>query len=100
MLLSRNTNSLSSETLQWLRDLRESKDATIRVEKCDVADETQLASSLAAIKTDMPPVKGVIHGGMVLRVRYNFYFLQTPSTIVLNFESKPNPPTRMSYSKT
>jgi short-subunit dehydrogenase len=84
VLLSRNTSSLSSDTLQWLQDLRESNDTTIRVEKCDVADESQLASSLAAIKTDLPPVKGIIHGGMVLRVCSHFYILQTQKSLFSN----------------
>lgn len=87
VLLSRNTDSLSPGTLRWLQELRESKGTLVRVEKCDISDENQLASSLAAISTDMPPIKGVIHGGMVLRVSVIFHSFLLPVNIVCRYGS-------------
>ncbi|KAL8653433.1 MAG: hypothetical protein Q9226_003851 [Calogaya cf. arnoldii] len=38
-----------------------------RVYTCDVADTDALRNALARMKGEMPPIKGVIHGAMVLR---------------------------------
>lgn len=42
--------------------------ANIVVKKCDVAIPTAVNSLINEELKDMPPVKGVIHGAMVLRV--------------------------------
>ena len=42
--------------------------ATIAVHKCDVADKGQLEALIKGCAETMPPIRGVIHGVMVLRV--------------------------------
>lgn len=40
--------------------------------KCDVADESQMKEAASFCLNNLPPVKGVIHAGMVLRVSFGF----------------------------
>lgn len=49
--------------------------ANIIVRRCDVADRTSVENLIANGMADMPDVKGVIHGAMVLRVS-SLLFLQ------------------------
>lgn len=36
---------------------------------CDISDESQLAKALESCAQEMPPIRGVIQGAMVLQVR-------------------------------
>ena len=42
--------------------------AHIVVRRCDVADRADVESLISTGLTDMPPVRGIIHGAMVLHV--------------------------------
>ncbi|GME49746.1 ketoacyl-synt-domain-containing protein [Neofusicoccum parvum] len=39
----------------------------VKAVSCDIADETDVARAVAACSLDMPPIRGVIQGAMVLR---------------------------------
>jgi NAD(P)-dependent dehydrogenase (short-subunit alcohol dehydrogenase family) len=43
----------------------------IIVQKCDVSDESQVRNWLKDLETSIPPICGVIHAAMVLRVCSN-----------------------------
>ncbi|KAB5536494.1 hypothetical protein GE09DRAFT_1290796 [Coniochaeta sp. 2T2.1] len=49
-----------------VRDL-EAKDVKVAVYRCDVSDAASLDAAMEQCRVEMPPVRGVIHGGMVLR---------------------------------
>ncbi|KAM3075032.1 hypothetical protein ACMFMF_005715 [Clarireedia jacksonii] len=42
--------------------------ATLHIMTCDVGDETQVRTAIEKCKQNLPPIKGVIQGAMVLRV--------------------------------
>lgn len=42
--------------------------ANIVVRRCDVADKADVESLISTGLTDLPPVRGIIHGAMVLNV--------------------------------
>lgn len=42
--------------------------ASVYVEPCDVADEASVAALVSRIQSTLPPIKGLIHAAMVLRV--------------------------------
>jgi NADPH:quinone reductase-like Zn-dependent oxidoreductase len=41
---------------------------TLHIVKCDITDKTSVSNAAAICQTSLPPVKGIIHAGMVLRV--------------------------------
>jgi len=41
----------------------------VTVYNCDVGDQAGLTQTIVKCRQELPPIKGVIHGGMVLRVR-------------------------------
>jgi NAD(P)-dependent dehydrogenase (short-subunit alcohol dehydrogenase family) len=49
-------------------DMREQYDAIITPIKCDVGDENQVWSLVEFCESALPPIRGVIHAAMVLRV--------------------------------
>ncbi|KAF8439511.1 hypothetical protein BGX38DRAFT_875482 [Terfezia claveryi] len=65
VLLSRS--GLNNSSASQLVDKLSSRGVTVKVCKCDIGDAGQLARVLATVATTMPPIRGVIHGGMVLR---------------------------------
>jgi hypothetical protein len=55
-------------------DALNSKGANIVVRSCDVANRASVDQLLSGGLTDLPPVRGIIHGAMVLHVRlYRLY---------------------------
>jgi hypothetical protein len=48
--------------------LREKYEAEIVVESCDSSSSSQTRALLEKIRNDMPPLRGIIHGAMVLYV--------------------------------
>jgi len=50
-----------------LVDKLTSQGVTVKVFKCDVGNIGQLTDALATAAATMPPIRGVIHGGMVLK---------------------------------
>jgi hypothetical protein len=67
ILLSRSASSQNPGLESLIGELR-SVGAKILLAGCDVADRSQLAMTLKDCGTQMPPIKGVIQGAMVLRV--------------------------------
>lgn len=47
--------------------------AEVAVFKCDVGDSDQVNQVISRCAETMPPIRGVIHGGMVLRVSFSFF---------------------------
>jgi NAD(P)-dependent dehydrogenase (short-subunit alcohol dehydrogenase family) len=66
LLLSRR--SMDWETLQKLIDAQEIPDLKVMSVSCDVSDRRQVSHLLRSQLSYMPPVCGVIHSAMVLRV--------------------------------
>ena len=56
--------SESKEAVQALQ----AKGATVAVYACDVSESTHLADLISESSKTMPPIRGVIHSAMVLRV--------------------------------
>ncbi|KAL8808019.1 MAG: hypothetical protein Q9182_000297 [Xanthomendoza sp. 2 TL-2023] len=52
---------------QALLDRLHDQDVVARVHVCDVTDADTLRHAITQINNEMPPIKGVIHGAMVLR---------------------------------
>lgn len=68
LLVSRNASSRREAVT--IKDELAAKGCRVAVEDCDVGDMQSLRSVLDKIyKSGMPAVKGVVHGGMVLKVR-------------------------------
>jgi KR domain len=57
----------SSESIALAAELRE-KGVRFVVYNCNVGDESQLEEVLNHCKRDLPPIRGLIHGGMELKV--------------------------------
>lgn len=64
-LLSRSAEVTGDavKTMQYLEDLN----VKVKVIACDVTEKTNVENALAEINKDMPPVRGVFQGAMVLR---------------------------------
>lgn len=58
---------LDKSSAAQLVDKLTSQGVIVKVFKCDVGDAGQLADALATVAATMPPIRGVIHGGMVLK---------------------------------
>jgi NAD(P)-dependent dehydrogenase (short-subunit alcohol dehydrogenase family) len=71
VLLSRG--GVVTDELEHLIDESSYEDATIYVKACDVANEASVEKLVAECHSDMPPIRGVIHAAMVLRVCTTFY---------------------------
>lgn len=67
VLLSRSGGG--HDTIQKLQREMQRYDARVVVMKCDVGDVGQVQKLVEDCKTCLPPVCGVIHAAMVLRVR-------------------------------
>jgi hypothetical protein len=57
----------SSESIALAAELR-GKGVQFMVHSCNVGDESQLEEVLNHCNRDMPPIRGLIHGGMELKV--------------------------------
>ncbi|KAL7941128.1 putative polyketide synthase [Trichoderma barbatum] len=51
------------------KDLTEVSDAVVRIVTCDVGDVTVVQQVASELCENMPPVRGILHGGMVLSDR-------------------------------
>ena len=67
-------SGLSSTSARTLVEDIEALDngVTVAVRKCDVGNRAHLEELIQGIHGIMPPIKGVIHGAMVLRVCLSF----------------------------
>lgn len=66
VLLSRSGKV--TEELATLIEQSKADGATVHVKSCDVGDEASVNALVAEIQKDLPPIRGVIHAAMVLRV--------------------------------
>lgn len=83
VLLSRSGNS-TPELEQLVSDSRRAG-ASIYVKACDVADETSVTAVMSEMQSTLPPIKGLIHAAMVLRVSsYNTKQHQLGSLLTMN----------------
>jgi NAD(P)-dependent dehydrogenase (short-subunit alcohol dehydrogenase family) len=56
-------------TAQGQVDTLNNEGANIVVRSCDVTDRASVDQLLSEGLTDLPPVRGIVHGAMVLHVR-------------------------------
>lgn len=66
VLLSRG--GTTTPDIERLAQESKTRGASIHVEQCDVADEEDVTSLLSKLRLSLPPIRGVIHAAMVLRV--------------------------------
>ena len=66
VLTSRNASI--TEKVQELSDYLASTGTTLVVKPCDVANKESVTKLIREDLKDLPPVRGVIHGAMVLKV--------------------------------
>jgi NAD(P)-dependent dehydrogenase (short-subunit alcohol dehydrogenase family) len=66
VLLSRSGKI--TDDLRHLMEDAKSYGASVYVKACDVADEKSVQALVEESKTTLPPVRGVIHAAMVLKV--------------------------------
>ena len=52
-----------------MKDELESQGVRLAIYECDVGDREQVNNVLGLCTREMPPIKGVIHSAMVIRVR-------------------------------
>ena len=74
VLVSRGT-SPSGKVKELINEASE-LGVTIVVRRCDVVDPADVEELIAHGLEDMPPIKGVIHGAMVLRVSSDHAFFR------------------------
>ena len=78
VLLSRS--GASSSGAKQILEKYDGTEVTIRAICCDIGSQDALANALGAIK-DLPPVRGVIHSALVLKVTHSSSTLQPLPTI-------------------
>ncbi|KAF3768085.1 hypothetical protein M406DRAFT_80584 [Cryphonectria parasitica EP155] len=66
-ILSLSRRDLDASTKSHLEQDIRSLGAQLHIAKCDITDMANVKSIAAQCQKSLPPVKGVIHGGMVLR---------------------------------
>ena len=72
--------SRSAKTQPNVQDLTnelEKAGCRVVVHSCDIADSAQLAQMLQVVGKEMPPIRGIIQGAMVLKVCYHSLFKVT-----------------------
>jgi len=62
------SGAVSEEQITFLNDL-ERQGVDSRAYACDICDKTMLAATIQKCKEEMPPIRGVIQGAAVIRVR-------------------------------
>jgi aryl carrier-like protein len=60
-------SGLARKSAQEVVNYLENQGARVKVHACDVSDAEQLEDLISQSKTDMPPIRGVIQGAMVLK---------------------------------
>lgn len=77
IIMSRSIAS-SNDAIEISKQL-EANGCKVKLCSCDATDGGSLSEALAECRRDMPPIRGVIQGAVVLDVRYEdtFLFLHT-----------------------
>jgi NAD(P)-dependent dehydrogenase (short-subunit alcohol dehydrogenase family) len=73
VLVSRSGNA-SGKVKQLIDDVATSG-VNILVQQCDVSDAESVKKLIEVDLANMPPLKGVIHGAMVLHVRFRYMLM-------------------------
>lgn len=68
VLVSRSGTNGKVEKLK--KDM-EASNARLVVHRCDVGDKEEVAALIELIRSEMPPIRGLIHSAMVLHVGYS-----------------------------
>jgi NAD(P)-dependent dehydrogenase (short-subunit alcohol dehydrogenase family) len=63
-----NRSGIPGESAQKTMRKLQSKSVTVTVHACDIADEAQVSKMLSIIAETEPPIRGLIHGAMILKV--------------------------------
>lgn len=66
IILSRNA-SITQRAGEFLDELRNAG-CIVSVIDCDVSDSAQVEATMLRLKKERPPIRGVVHAGMVLQV--------------------------------
>ncbi|KAJ0119969.1 beta-ketoacyl synthase domain-containing protein [Diaporthe amygdali] len=66
VLVSRSA-SASGKVKELMNDLRATAGANILLRRCDVADKSSVDALFQSGISDLPPVRGIVHGSMVLK---------------------------------
>lgn len=80
-VVSLSRRDISDDEKRTLQADVESAGAKLYIVKCDITHPDSVGEVAAWCNDNLPPVRGVIHGGMVLRV--SFPFLPSPFRITL-----------------
>ncbi len=78
-----NTKNVVKELLEDLKQ----NGCTVTVFRCDISDKETLAKVIEECKTTLPPIKGCIHGGMLLKVSTQASNLEIFATDKMNQDS-------------
>ena len=65
-----NRSGLSRQEARDSVEAHENQGAKVSVSACDVSDSEQLSQVVSESSSEMPPIRGVIHTAMVLRVSH------------------------------
>jgi NADPH:quinone reductase-like Zn-dependent oxidoreductase len=76
IILVSRSGSATGKVGELIRELRDSFGANVIVRRCDVADKGEVEKLVTLGCTDLPPIRGVVHGAMVLHVSVRY--VQTP----------------------
>lgn len=63
-----NRSGLSGASGKSTVDELQAKGAEVTIEACDISDEGKVSKMLLDMQQKQPPIRGAIHGAMVLRV--------------------------------
>ncbi|KAJ5684494.1 uncharacterized protein N7477_000839 [Penicillium maclennaniae] len=62
-----NRSGLSRQPAQNTVSKIQGKGVTVTIHACDIADEAQVSQVFATISQNQPPIRGLIHGAMILK---------------------------------
>lgn len=67
LVLVNRSGLFSSSGLSTVEDLN-GKGVQVTVQACDISDEEKVREMLSSVQQNQPPIRGVIHGAMILKV--------------------------------
>ena len=68
LILVNRSGLRTEEARDTVQSLKE-KGALVAVYSCDITDSSKVEATMSQAAKEMPPIKGVIQGAMLLRVR-------------------------------
>jgi len=67
IILASRSSNVSDNVKYLIQDLA-AEGATVLVRQCDVAKQEDVARVISECSVDLPPIRGIIHSAMVLKV--------------------------------